>query len=98
MRSGGSRKCPCRAGQFEVKVWSGANLFELHKANFGRDDNSGMDEVFVSGFSGFQHLRKKGVCEPSGRESPPEGKYFIALVPFASTEDLESLAKAALIS
>ena len=48
------------ADQFEGKFWGGANLFKLHKDYSGRDDNSGMGEVFVSGFSEFQRLRKKG--------------------------------------
>ncbi len=85
-----------KADEFVDKFWSGANLFELHKACCGRDDNPGWARLYVWIYGVSAFAQKGCGCRPFKRSETTRGKYFIAQVPFASTEDLESFKSAAL--
>lgn len=58
------RRARRSADAFEDRFWSGADLGEVYRQIASRrDDTSGMETIFESGFREFARLRKQGVVD-----------------------------------
>ena len=51
--------------QFEDKFWSGADLSKLYSEISAREQITGIENLFVSGFKEFARLRKSNINSPS---------------------------------